>query len=368
MRGARSRTFAGRVAPRVFFLYNNKQNFILRVTHYASRVTEHKMNELLKELSLAKTPQDLDNIKSKWLGKKSELRLRMDALRELPPDQRATAGVEINKLREQYETAIENAKENQKSEIINQKLLNDTFDMTLPGGGIRPGAIHPVSAVQQLMVDAMRRLGFVVETGPELDTPEYNYDLLDIPLHHPARDMQDTFWIEKDVTMLRSHTTAVQSRYMMSLKGDESKLPIRIVTPGRIYRNEAVDLWHAAMFHQFEGLMVGHGIKLSELIGVQEYIVREIFGPDIKIRFVPKYYPYTTCSNGIDVLYKGEWITCGGAGMVSPQVLRNFGFDPARVSGLAFGLGLSRLASIFSGTNMRELYGMDMRVFEKLKA
>lgn len=322
------------------------------------------MEQLLKELKSAKTPQDLDNIKSKWLGKKSELRQQMDSLRDLPPEQRATRGAEINKIRTEYEDAIKSAISNQQSAIINEKLSNDNFDMTLPGRGIRPGATHPISILEQKCVDAMRRLGFVVASGPEIEEPEYNFDLLDIPMHHPARDLQDTFWVEKDKKLLRTHTTSVQSRYMMSLNGDESKLPIRIVSPGRVYRNEAVDAWHAAMFHQFEGLMVGHDIKLSELKGTLTFILREIFGPDTPVRFKPKFYPYTEPSVGMDVLYNGKWITVGGSGMVSPQVLRNFGFDPERVSGLAFGFGMSRLASIFTGANMRELYGMDVRVFK----
>jgi len=214
----------------------------------------------------------------------------------------------------------------------------------------------------------MRRLGFVVVTGPDIEIPENNFDLLDIPEHHPARDLQDTFWIEQDKLLLRSHTTSVQSRFMMSLGGDESRLPVRIVSPGRVYRNEAVDATHLALFHQFEGLMVGHNIKLSELKGVLEYILKEIYGPKVKTRHKPKFYPYTEPSIGTDILTKsGKWITAVGGGMVSPQVLRNFGFDPARISGLAFGFGTSRLTSEFTGANMRELYGMDLRVFKNIK-
>ncbi|MCL1892016.1 MAG: phenylalanine--tRNA ligase subunit alpha [Alphaproteobacteria bacterium] len=324
------------------------------------------MNELLQELSSAKTPQDLDNIKSKWLGKKSDLKAQMDGLRDLPADVRAAKGAEINKLRAAYEEAIENAKREMQARAINEKLANDNFDMTLPGGGIRSGALHPVSAIEEKCIAAMRRLGFVVATGPEIELPEYNFDLLDIPEHHPARDLQDTFWVEKDKKLLRTHTTSVQSRYMMSLKGDESKLPVRIVSPGRVYRNEAVDASHLAVFHQFEGLMVGHNIKLSELKGVMEFILREIYGESVKIRFKPKFYPYTEPSIGADIDVGDGWKTIVGAGMVSPQVLRNFGFDPKRVSGLAFGFGTSRLAGEFTGATMRELYGMDLRVFKKL--
>ncbi len=326
------------------------------------------MEQLLKELQLAKTLQDLDNIKSKWLGKKSEIKARMDALRELAPAERAAAGAEINKIRVAYEETIEKAKADIAKAVINEKLANDNFDMTLPGRGQKTGARHPVSLIEEKCINAMRRLGFIVARGPEIEEPKYNFDLLDIPLHHPARDLQDTFWISKDEILLRTHTTSVQSRYMMSLDGDESKLPVRIVSPGRVYRNEAVDATHLAIFNQFEGLMVGRDIKLSELKGTLEFILKEIYGPDVKIRFKPKYYPYTEPSIGADILTKnGKWITIVGAGMVSPQVIRNFGFDPARVSGLAFGFGTSRLAGEFTGANMRELYGMDMRVFERLK-
>ncbi len=327
------------------------------------------IKELQKELAGAKTPQDLDNIKSKYLGKKSEIKAQMDALRDLTPDKRAAAGAEINKLRMEIEELIENAKKNQQLAIINQKLQNDTFDMTLPGIGTECGARHPVSVIEEKCIAAMARLGFVAVTGPEVEEPKYNFDLLDIDENHPARDMQDTFWIKKDKIVLRTHTTSVQSRYMMDLKGDESKLPIRIVSPGRVYRNEAVDATHLAIFHQFEGLMVGHDMKVSELKGTLEYILREIYGPEVQVRFKPKYYPYTEPSIGADIkTASGKWITIVGAGMVSPRVMRNFGFDPDRVTGFAFGFGTSRLAGEFTGANMRELYGMDMRVFKQIKS
>lgn len=326
-----------------------------------------KMNELIKELKNAKTPQDLDNIKSKWLGKKSEIKAQMDALRNLPADQRAATGAKINALRVQYENAIEGAKSELANKLVNEKLANDSFDMTLPGVGTKSGALHTVSIIEEKCINAMRRLGFVVATGPDIEDPKYNFDLLDIAEHHPARDMQDTFWIKKDKKLLRTHTTSVQSRYMMDLKGDESKLPICIVSPGRVYRNEALDAMHLAAFHQFEGLMVGSGIKISELKGTIEFILKEIYGDDIKIRFKPKYYPYTEPSIGADILTARGWVTIVGAGMVSPKVMRNFGFDPSRISGLAFGFGTSRLAGEFTGATMRELYGMDLRVFKKLK-
>lgn len=326
------------------------------------------MNNLNAELAAVKTILELDNIKSRYLGKKSELREKMAGLKNMTGDARIAAAAELNKLQSEIETAIEAAKQNLSKRLIKEKLDNDNFDMTLPGRGIMPGAANPVSIVEKKCVDAMRRLGFELITGPEIETPENCFDLLDVPPHHPARDLQDTFWIRENKILPRTHTTSVQSRFMMSLNGDESKLPIRIVSPGKVYRNEAVDATHLAIFHQFEGLYVGHNVKLSELKGTIEYIMREIYGADKKIRFKPKYYPYTEPSIGYDVSTEnGGWMTMGGAGMVSPNVLKNFGFDPERVSGFAFGFGTTRLASEFAGADPREIYGMDLRILKNIK-
>lgn len=325
------------------------------------------MKELIKELSDAKTPQDLDNIKSKWLGKKSALRAKFDDLKNVPAEKRQEVGAELNAERVKIEELIENAKSEITKRIMDEKLANDNFDMTLPGVGGAVGSMHPVTIIEEKCISALRTLGFIPVFGPEIEEPKYNFDLLDIPPHHPARDMQDTFWIKKEKLLPRTHTTSVQSRFMMSLKGDESKLPIKIVSPGRVYRNEAVDAQHLAIFNQFEGLWVGHDVKLSELKGTIEFILREIYGLDVKIRFKPKFYPYTEPSIGADILTDRGWITIVGAGMVSPQVMKNFGFDPDRVSGFAFGFGTSRLAAEFAGTNMREIYGMDLRVFKNIK-
>lgn len=325
------------------------------------------MKELIHDLENVKTAQDLDNVKSKWLGKKSALKARFDELKNAPADTRQELGATLNRERVKIEELINGARNDLNAREIESALLNDNFDMTLPGGCTTPGALHPVSIIEQKCIDALRRFGFVPAYGPEIETPEYNFDLLDIPKHHPARDMQDTFWIKKDKTLLRSHTTTVQAREMMKLGGDESKLPLKIVSPGRVYRNEAVDATHLAIFNQFEGLWVDKGIKLSHLKGILTSILKEIYGDDVKIRFKPKYYPYTEPSIGADINLGDDWLTIVGAGMVSPAVMRNFGFEPDRVSGLAFGFGTSRLAGQFTGANMRELYGMDMRVFKNIK-
>jgi phenylalanyl-tRNA synthetase alpha chain len=325
--------------------------------------------ELLKsELAAAKTAADMDNIKSKFLGKKSELRIAMDSMKTMDANAKKLMGQELNTLREAMEYAIETAKSELSLKIINTQIADDNFDMTLPGKGITPGALNPLTIIENKCLDVMRRLGFELVTGPDIETADNCFDILDIPKHHPARDLQDTFWIKDGEILPRTHTTSVQSRFMLSLKGDESKLPIRIVSPGKVYRNEAVDATHLAIFHQFEGLYVGKDVKLSELKGIWTHIIHEIYGADKKIRFKPKYYPYTEPSIGADILTpNGKWVTVGGAGMVSPAVLRNFGFDPARISGLAFGFGTTRMASEYAGADPREVYGMDLRVLKNIK-
>lgn len=325
------------------------------------------MKDLLNDLLNVRSIQDLDNVKSKWLGKKSVLKSKFDSLKNLSLEDRYKLGQELNEQRKNIESLIEQKKKEIIQSQIESELKNDTFDITLPGELHNIGSLHPVTIIEEKCIKFFRCLGFSVVSGPEIETPEYNFDLLNIPKHHPARDMQDTFWIEKEKVLTRTHTTSVQSRFMMSLKGDESKLPAKIISPGRVYRNEAVDSTHLAIFNQFEGLWVEKGIKFANLKGIIEYMLKNIYGNDKKIRFKPKYYPYTEPSIGADILTSSGWVTVVGAGMISPKVLSNFGFDPEKISGFAFGFGTSRLACDFTGANMRELYGMDLRVLKNIK-
>jgi phenylalanyl-tRNA synthetase alpha chain len=225
-------------------------------------------------------------------------------------------------------------------------------------------------------MDVLRRLGFQMVDGPEVDSPFYNFDALNIPEHHPARDMQDTFWLDGDPRLLlRSHTTTIQARVLEK----RPELPVRIAAVGRVYRNEAVDATHLAMFHQFEGIWVDKGLTFAHLKGTLAFVARSLFGESRRVRFKPKFYPYTEPSIGVDVscgvcggvgcsaCHGAGWVTILGAGMVHPKLFLQFGYDPDEVSGIAFGFGTTRMASQWSGVHkVRSLYEPDLRVLHAL--
>jgi phenylalanyl-tRNA synthetase alpha chain len=235
-----------------------------------------------------------------------------------------------------------------------------------------------LEVVERRCLEVLRQLGFEVANGPEVEHPYYNFDALNIPEHHPARDMQDTFWVQGGL-LLRSHTTTVQARILeANREKGASALPIRIASMGRVYRNEAVDATHLAMFHQLEGLWVDRGLTFAHLKGVLDFVARSLFG-DRKVRFKPKFYPYTEPSVGVDLAcgvcggkgceacHGAGWVTILGAGMVHPKVFKEFGFDPNEVSGIAFGLGTTRMAAQWSGvTRPKSMYESDLRVHDAL--
>jgi phenylalanyl-tRNA synthetase alpha chain len=245
-------------------------------------------------------------------------------------------------------------------------------DLTLPGIANERGATHPLTQVHKKAMDVMRRLGFTLAEGPEIETPYYNFDALNIPENHPARDMQDTFWLPEN-HLLRSHTTTVQARVLEQ----HPKLPIKVVAAGRVYRNEAVDATHLAMFHQFEGIWVEEGLTYGDLKGTLTEIAKSIYGEGHEFRFKPKYYPYTEPSVGMDMqctvcFAKDEncpacrgagWITILGSGMIHPKVFIEFGYDHTKLSGIAFGIGTTRIAAQAAGmTALKPLYEQDLRV------
>ncbi len=337
---------------------------------------EDLIDQLSNELANAKTLQEIDLLKSKYLGKKSILKKEYDQLRLLPLDQRQKVGKELNAVKELIEQTLSNAKIELQSKIVEDKIQNDYMDMSLPGYCQELGAKHPLTILENKCNYRLGQLGFSVVDGPEVEDEYHNFDALNIPKHHPARDAQDTFWVDGGL-LLRSHTTTVQTRILEAQKN--GNLPIKIVSPGRVYRNEAVDATHLACFHQYEGLWVGENVKLSHLKGTLEYLLKSIYGSDRQIRFKPKFYPYTEPSLGADISCKAcngkgcaacrgaGWVTIVGAGMVHPKVFEELGFDPKKVSGFAFGFGLSRMASQLYNVKMRDLYGMNLQVFKNIK-
>lgn len=327
-----------------------------------------------RDLAGASSPKELEIVRRTHTGKKSQLKLALRSLKSVPAEDRKTVAKDINLAQQQVEKELAEASVRLEAEALAAQLDAEWQDLSLPGVGVERGARHPVTVTERRAMDVLRRLGFEIVRGPEVEAPFYNFDALNIPEHHPARDMQDTFWVSGGL-LLRSHTTTVQARVLEQ----RPELPIRVASMGRVYRNEAVDATHLAMFHQFEGIWVDKGLTFSHLKGTLSFIARELFGAGRRVRFKPKFYPYTEPSVGVDVACRvcdgagcsachgAGWVTILGAGMVHPKVFLQFGFDPNEVSGIAFGLGTTRMAAQRTGVSkVRSLYEPDLRVLKTL--
>lgn len=328
------------------------------------------------DLAAARDGTALEALRRDYTGKKSAIKGALSELKNLAPEERPTFAAAVHAVQQQVEAELAAAAASVEAAELAARLDAEWQDLSLPGLGVMLGARNPLSIVEERCLDMLRRLGFTLVDGPEVESPYYNFDALNIPEHHPARDMQDTFWVSGGL-LLRSHTTTVQARVLEAAKKDQ--FPIRIASAGRVYRNEAVDATHLAMFHQLEGLWVDRGITFAHLKGVLAFVARELFGQSRKVRFKPKFYPYTEPSVGVDVsctLCDGEgceachgagWVTILGAGMVHPKVFQEFGFDPGEVSGIAFGFGTTRIAAQWAGVHkVRSLYEADLAVLRGL--
>ena len=322
------------------------------------------------DLAAASDPAAVDEAVRVHTGKKSALKAALKGLGGLPPEDRKAVAQALNAARQEMEAEASAAKDAAAEQAIAARLDAEWQDLSLPGVSPQRGMRHPVLATEERLMNVMRRLGFTRVTGPEVEHPYYNFDALNIPEHHPARDMQDTFWVDGGLC-LRSHTTTVQARVLQQ----KPPLPVKICAAGRVYRNEAVDATHLAMFHQFEAIWVERGLTFAHLKGTLALLAREIFGEDRRVRFKPKFYPYTEPSLGLDLAcvmcdgagcaacHGAGWVTVLDAGMVHPKVFREFGYDPSEVSGIAFGIGTSRFGAQAVGiVRARSLYEMDLRV------
>jgi phenylalanyl-tRNA synthetase alpha chain len=330
------------------------------------------LNQFRDELANASTPEALADLRTRYLGKKSYVKTALKSLGAMPAEERPKFAASVNEAAATIEKELDQATARVAEAAIAKQIESEWQDLTLPGIAQQRGAVHPLTEVQEKCMDVMRRLGFVLEEGPDIETPYYNFDALNIPENHPARDMQDTFWLP-DNKLLRSHTTTVQARVLQR----KPPLPIKVVAAGRVYRNEAVDATHLAMFHQFEGIWVEEGLTFGDLKGTLLEIAKSIYGEEHAFRFKPKYYPYTEPSVGMDIqcavcfgktdqcpTCKGAgWITILGSGMIHPKVFIEFGYDHTKVSGIAFGLGTTRIAAQAAGmTALKPLYEQDLRV------
>jgi phenylalanyl-tRNA synthetase alpha chain len=321
-----------------------------------------------EELERAASRQDLEDVRVRYLGKKGLLTQLLRSLPSLPPAERPAVGREANEAKSALEAALKARLGVLEQTERRARLAADRVDLSLPGRRVVPGARHPLALVLDEIIDVFVGLGFAVADGPEVESDYHNFEALNIPRDHPARDMQDTFYVSEDV-LLRTHTSPVQIRTML-----RQKPPVRIICPGRVYRRDALDMTHSPVFHQVEGLAVDRDISMADLRGTLELFARELFGPGSRIRFRPSFFPFTEPSAEVDVLCfacrgggcrlcKGSgWLEILGSGMVHPQVLKTVGYDPEEVTGWAFGMGVERIAMLRYGIDdIRLFFENDLR-------
>lgn len=324
--------------------------------------TLNKLHEdALAAVKDATNAQALDEIRVKYLGKKGDITAQLKSLGRLSPEERPAAGARINEVKEAVAEAIQARKAYLEENALAEKLAAETIDVTAPGRRQQAGGLHPVTMTLRRMESFFTNIGYDVATGPEIEDDYHNFEALNIPSHHPARAMHDTFYFDAK-TLLRTHTSPVQVRTMES-----SEPPIRIVCPGRVYRCDS-DLTHSPMFHQMEGLMIDEKVSFADLKGTIEEFLRVFFEKELPVRFRPSYFPFTEPSAEVDiecVMCSGDgcrvcshtgWLEVLGCGMVHPNVLKASGVDPEKYQGFAFGMGVERMAMLRYGVN-------DLRLF-----
>jgi len=311
----------------------------------------------------------LDQVRVQYLGKKGEISALMKNLGNVAPEDRPKVGAVINEARGKVQDALNARKAALESEALNAKLASETIDVTLPGRGVQEGSLHPVTRILERIETLFSNAGYEVKEGPEIEDDFHNFEALNIPSHHPARAMHDTFYFDAG-TLLRTHTSPVQVRTMLA-----QEPPLRIICPGRVYRCD-YDQTHSPMFHQVEGLVVDKGISFADLKGTLEQFVSQLFEKDVKVRLRPSYFPFTEPSAEIDIEWvietpegiKRRWLEVGGCGMVHPEVFKHVNIDPEEYTGFAFGMGVERLAMLRYGVNdLRLFFENDLRFLQQFK-
>ena len=325
-----------------------------------------------EEIAAAADEQQIEALRVKYLGKKGELTALLKGMGALSPEERPKMGQLVNEAKSEIDGLIGEKSAELKSAAQDKRLLEETVDITMPAKRSAVGGLHPLNRVLDDMIDLFQSMGFDVVDGPEVETDYYNFECLNVPADHPARDMQDTFYLGENL-LLRTQTSAAQIRTM-----ETRKPPIRVICPGRVFRADEVDATHSPVFHQIEGLVVDKGITMCDLKGVLEQFAREIYGPETEVKFRPSFFPFTEPSVEVDVtcsecggkgcrVCKGSgWIEILGAGMVHPKVLKSCGIDPEEYSGFAFGIGLDRLTTTrYKISDIRLLFENDKRFLEQ---
>ena len=328
--------------------------------------------EATAQIQAADIPEKLNDVRVKFLGKKGELTAVLKGMKDVAPEDRPKVGQMVNETRAAIEAMLEESKAKMEKAIREKKMKEEVIDVTLPSRKNRMGHRHPNTIAQEEVERIFVGMGYEVVEGPEVEYDEYNFEKLNIPADHPAKDEQDTFYINKDI-VLRTQTSPVQARVM-----EQGKLPIRIISPGRVFRSDEVDATHSPSFHQIEGLVIDKNISFADLKGTLEVFAKEMFGPETKTKFRPHHFPFTEPSAEVYVscfkcggkgcrFCKGSgWIEILGCGMVHPHVLEMCGIDPKEYSGFAFGVGLERIALLkYEIDDMRLLYENDIRFLKQ---
>ncbi len=329
--------------------------------------------EALQEIGAASTQKTLNDVRIKYLGKKGPMTEVLRGMGKLSPEERPAVGELVNTVRTTIQNTLEARIEEVKAVELEAKLAAETIDVTLPGRTSLPGHTHLLQQIVDEMEDLFVGLGYTIAEGPEVETDLYNFEMLNLPKDHPARDMQDSFYVT-DETLLRTHTSPVQARTMLEAGGQ----PIRIICPGKVYRRDEDDATHSHQFMQIEGLVIDEHISMADLKGTLESFVKQLFGETREIRLRPSFFPFTEPSvevdiscfkcggKGCNVCKKTGWIEILGAGMVHPRVLEMAGYDSTKMSGFAFGIGVERMAMLKHGVDdIRHFYTNDLRFIEQ---
>ena len=325
--------------------------------------------EAMSQIASASSLKDLEAVDVKYLARKGVITSILKSLKELPLEERKSIGAAANEARLKVEEALADAQSKFKTGKVESLL-----DPTLPGIQNRVGAIHPITTVIDRICDSFHGMGFTIARGPEIESDYYNFEALNFPPDHPARDMQDTFYVEGGL-LLRTHTTPVQVREL-----EKSKPPVKIITPGRTYRNETISTRGYCVFHQVDGFLVDEGVSMADLKGVLVAFFRDFFGEGLKLRFRPSFFPFTEPSAEVDIScflcggkgcqlckYEG-WLEILGCGMIDPNVLINVGYDPEKYTGYAFGIGVERIAMLkYKINDIRLFYENDIRFIRQFK-
>jgi phenylalanyl-tRNA synthetase alpha chain len=330
--------------------------------------------EALQELKQVQNQQELSELRIKYLGKKGPLTEVLRGMGALSAEERPLIGQVANDVRAAIETVIEEKQAAYQNQETENRLRAETIDVTLPGRPSTQGAVHPINKIVQEIEDIFLGMGFTIAEGPEVERDYYNFEALNLPKDHPARDMQDSFYITDEILM-RTHTSPVQVRTMEARKG---AVPLKIISPGKVYRRDDDDATHSHQFTQIEGLVIDRNIRMSDLKGTLLQFVRELYGPNTQIRLRPSFFPFTEPSAEVDVscmMCKGSgcrtckqsgWIEILGSGMVHPRVLEMCGYDPKEYSGFAFGMGPERIAMLKYGVeDIRHFYTNDLRFLKQ---